>query len=317
MGLWLVLFLIEHLLTNSQAALWVGENGQGFVRMVNGLHNLPYLQVIEITLLGIPILIHLVWGVKYLFTAKSNSRSSDGTKPSLPEYGRNRAYTWQRITSWILLFCIIGHVVKFRFLEYPASVQEGSKASYFIRVSLDNGLYTVADRLGVKLYDQKAVVNEVNALKNREAEGAFLEAAQETFLNESSEEQVAYNEQKALLLASKQKLQEKAQWVTALANVHLSKGDVVAVCKDFGTATLLAVRDVFKNPIYVVLYTIFVLAACFHAFNGLWTFMITWGWILKAAAQKKMVTFCIAIMLMIACLGLAAVWGTYWVNLRY
>ena len=31
MGLWLVLFLGEHLLTNSQAALWLGDNGKGFV----------------------------------------------------------------------------------------------------------------------------------------------------------------------------------------------------------------------------------------------------------------------------------------------
>lgn len=49
MGLWLVLFLIEHLLTNSQAALWLGDNGRGFVNMVNAIHNLPYLEVIELT----------------------------------------------------------------------------------------------------------------------------------------------------------------------------------------------------------------------------------------------------------------------------
>ena len=42
MGLWLVLFLMEHLLTNSQAALLLGDNGKMFVQMVNGLHNLPF-----------------------------------------------------------------------------------------------------------------------------------------------------------------------------------------------------------------------------------------------------------------------------------
>src|SRR5579872_5440533 len=131
-GLWFVLFLIEHLLTNSQAALWVGDNGQGFVRMVNMLHNLPYLHEIEIFLLGVPILVHMVWGVKYLFTSKMNSMRSDGSKPALPEYARNHAYTWQRITSWILLFAVFGHVVKFRFLEYPSSVLEGSKTLYLM-----------------------------------------------------------------------------------------------------------------------------------------------------------------------------------------
>src|ERR1700733_2092312 len=78
MGLWLVLFLIEHLLVNSQAALILGENGKGFVEMVNKIHGLPFLKAIEFVLLGIPFLIHMVWGVKYLFTAKSNAHKTKG-----------------------------------------------------------------------------------------------------------------------------------------------------------------------------------------------------------------------------------------------
>ena len=69
-GLWLVLFLIEHLFINSQAALWIGDEGAGFVRAVNALRDLPYLHVIEIFLLGVPFVIHGVWGVQYLMTAK-------------------------------------------------------------------------------------------------------------------------------------------------------------------------------------------------------------------------------------------------------
>ncbi len=61
-GIWLVLFLIEHLFTNSQAALYIGDDGLGFVSSVNWLKNLPYLQVIEIFLLGVPFLIHGIWG---------------------------------------------------------------------------------------------------------------------------------------------------------------------------------------------------------------------------------------------------------------
>ena len=45
MGLWLVLFLIEHLFTNSQAALLIGDNGSGFVKAVNALKSLPYFQL--------------------------------------------------------------------------------------------------------------------------------------------------------------------------------------------------------------------------------------------------------------------------------
>ena len=90
MGLWLALFLTEHLLTNSQAALLLGDNGGGFVRMVNLIHDLPYLPAIELFLIGTPILIHAVWGIKYLFTSKSNAKGSDGSKPALKEYKRNK-----------------------------------------------------------------------------------------------------------------------------------------------------------------------------------------------------------------------------------
>src|SRR5579872_2565645 len=78
-GLWIVLFLTEHLLTNSQAALWIGDDGNGFVRMVNFIHDLPYLQVIEVLLIGIPLLFHMVLGVKYLWSGKFNSTKSNGS----------------------------------------------------------------------------------------------------------------------------------------------------------------------------------------------------------------------------------------------
>src|SRR5476649_2758897 len=87
MGLWLVLFLFEHLLTNSQAALLLGDNAKGFVELVNALHNLPYLQAIEIFLLGVPIAIHAVLGIKYLFTSKMNAHKTDGSKPDMRQYG--------------------------------------------------------------------------------------------------------------------------------------------------------------------------------------------------------------------------------------
>ena len=207
MGLWFVLFLVEHLLTNSQAALWLGDNGRGFVDMVNAIHNLPYLEVIELTLLGVPILLHMVLGVKYLFTAKSNSGSSDGSVPHMP-LRRNRAYSWQRITSWILLICVIGHVVKFRFLNYPETLTLGKDTYYAVKVTLDDGLYTVADRLNVTLYNNEAIASEKNGLDARKAEVALLEVA-EGLKNEKIDPWTGpvaqdYNAQKAMLLNSAQ-----------------------------------------------------------------------------------------------------------------
>ncbi len=252
-GLWFVLFLIEHLLTNSQAALWLGDNGQGFVRMVNGLHNLPYLQVIEITLLGFPILLHVILGIRYLFTAQFNITKGDGSKPYLPR-ARNYAYTLQRITSWILLVCLVVHVVKFRFWEYPHSVQSGVEKLYWVKIETDAGLSGVAKRLGVELYDAEALPS-------------FAETA-------------------------------------------LQPAERLAVTPDFGTATLLTVRDTFKSPFYIAFYTLFVLAACFHAFNGFWTFLVSWGWVLKMAAQRAWVTVSVVLMLLMLFLGLSAIYGS-------
>ncbi len=319
MGLWIVLFLMEHLLTNSQAALWLGDDGKGFVEMVNAIHNLPYLEVIEIMLIGVPIFIHACWGVKYLLTARFNSNRSDGSAPHLP-LGRNQAYTWQRITSWILLIGIVLHVAKFRFLEYPNKVHVGDQTVYLVDISMDNGLYTLADRLNIVLFDANAVAKERVALDARGKERTLLEVAKriegEKFNPWTGPVAQEYNSQKALVLGSAQNYQAHLNFVQALETEKLSPGHVIACAKEFGTASLLAVRNTFKNPIYIALYTIFVIAACFHACNGFWTFLITWGWVLKMAAQRAWVMVSIVFMAVLLFLGLIAVWGTYWINLR-
>ena len=308
-GLWIVLFLLEHLITNSQAALLLGESGKGFVRMVNALHNLPYLHEIELVLLGIPFAIHMVWGVRYALSAKNIVSKGDGRAPAMG-YGRNRAYSWQRITSWLLLVLVILHVVKFRFLEYPHTVNAGSSPTYFVRVNMDSGLYTVASRLGVTLYDAE----ELKGLE-REARStaALMAAADEIRMREGSDQ---YNRQDALILQSAQSYAEKRNLYEGLSSLAPGPDQVVAASDSFGTCSLLTVRDTFKNPWWGVVYTIFVLSAVFHAFNGLWTSMLTWGWMVRYGAQKGAVKFCIGLMVLIGFLGLAAVWGTYYLNLR-
>lgn len=236
----MALYLFEHLLTNAQAARYLGENGQGFIDSVNWIHSLPFLKAIEILLLGVPIAIHLIWGIRYLFTAAPNSFNTNGTKPALPEYPRNHAYTWQRITSWILVFGLIGHVIQMRFIDYP-DIDSGKK-TYSVRVEKDPALAALAERLNVKLE------------------------------------------------------QRNGQWI--------------AVAKDFGTADLLVVRETFKMPVMIALYTIFVLSACFHGYNGLWTAMITWGVTLTERSQMWMRRVATLLMILVAFFGLSAIFGT-------
>ncbi|PIS03269.1 MAG: succinate dehydrogenase [Chlamydiae bacterium CG10_big_fil_rev_8_21_14_0_10_42_34] len=247
MGLWLVLYLIVHLIVNSQAALWLGDDGSGFVQMVNSLESLPYLQVIEITLIGIPLAIHGYWGVLRAFKAKTNSGSTDGSSPSM-KYGRSKAFTWQRLTSWVLLFGIIAHVIQMRFVDMPDKIRVDNQEMHVVHIKDDPGIESLAKRIGV--------------------------------------------------------------------TIKKDGSNITASAATPGKVILLTVRETFKSPLMCVLYTIFVLAAAFHAFNGFWTSLITWGALLSYRSQKAFLPICWVGVGMLAFLGLAAIWGSYWINLR-
>ncbi|PIS00392.1 MAG: hypothetical protein COT84_07745, partial [Chlamydiae bacterium CG10_big_fil_rev_8_21_14_0_10_35_9] len=152
-GLMIVLYLVEHLTVNSQAALWLGSDGYGFIRLVNLIHSLPFLQVLEIVLIGIPILFHGIIGIKYALTSKNNSMGFQKSKPIL-SYGRNRAFSWQRITSWILVVGIVGHVVQMRFLDCPQKAVVNNEKQYLVKLNFDEGLYSLSDRLDVEIFDR-------------------------------------------------------------------------------------------------------------------------------------------------------------------
>lgn len=293
-GLWLVIFLFIHLLTNSQAALLIGDDGIGFIKSANDLEALPYLRVLEIIFLAIPFGVHMVWGIQYLWTGKFNSFNTDGSAPALPEYPRNQAYTWQRITSWILLVLITAHVIHMRFMEAPISVQKGSEKLFIVRVGNDAGLYPLAARLGVTLYDAHQVGKQT----------------QHTFTSSVPEAETP----QALMAA--QRIHHEQEWIAALQKLPLASNQVIAIAKNFGTAELLMVRETFKTLPMLILYTLLVLSACFHGFNGMWTFMITWGVTLSPSSQRLMRHVSNGLMFLVTFLGLAAIWGTYFINLK-
>jgi len=230
MGLWLVLYLTYHLLVNSQAALLFGGDASGFVRMVNTLESLPYLHFVEALFIGVPLVGHGVWGVKRALEAKTNR---------LP-YERNRAFGWQRVTSWILLVGVVGHVVQMRFVYQPRVDKQGK---YWVGVTADEKLGGIAEKLGA----------EVSPMQD---------------------------------------------------------GKVRVISSTPGPAMLFMVRDTFKSGWMRALYTVFVVSAGFHAFNGFWTALITWGAILSYRSQRAMIPVGWVGALVLSLLGLAAIWGS-------
>ena len=229
-GLGITLYLIEHLFVNSQAPF---SNGSDFINSVNGIQALPYLRIIEVSLIGIPLLFHAIYGLIYARQAAYDSMRTDGSTPALPQYARNQAFTWQRLTSYILLVGILLHVYHMRFANYP----EEEANAFYVPVS-----HTVdTQHLDVQL--------------------------------------------------------------------ETRNGEHVAKTKDFGTAELIVVRETFKSPFMMGLYTLLVLAACFHGFNGLWTFCLSWGVIVSERAQKITLRICYGLMFLITLCGLIAIYG--------
>ena len=315
MGLGLVLFLLEHLFTNSQAALYFGNEGSGFITLINGIYNIPGLVAVEVALIGVPLLVHMIWGIKYALTSRPNSFSNDGSRPALPQYRRNRAYTLQRITSWILLVGIILHVAQMRFIESPATAQLGSEKYYMIELSLDSGLYPLAVRQDVQLYDAAAINEQRGFVAQHLAEHPQLlpsiERLKELVRQRGATPNAPFSESFLEVVSQAVNIGQLQLWVQALEAHSLDEGEVLAVSTQPGVVWLLKIRDTFKSVWMRILYTIFVIAACFHAFNGLWTALITWGALLSSRAQTQMALVAKGMFVLLSLMGLAAIWATY------
>ena len=293
-GLFFVLFLIEHMLTNSTAALFVSEEGSEFVHAVNFLQSLPYLPLIEFFLLAVPIAIHALLGVLYYMEARFNSFPSNGSKPSLP-FTRNYFFTWQRITALILVVGVIAHVISMRFIQKPTPLDTTPETKYVVTVTADPGLLSLEPQLKLMLITPHTLPDILSTMQQSELALAIPPI--------SEIDRAYYQERLATQRAS-------------LAALHPTEEQWGVVTQDFGTAMLLVVRDNFKIPWVCVLYTIFTLAACFHAGFGLWTFAISWGISLNELGRQAVGVISYFLAFALAVGGLACIWMTYWVTLK-
>ena len=113
------------------------------------------------------------------------------------------------------------------------------------------------------------------------------------------------------LQQSLQKFGLMREHINGLESRKINSNEVIAVSKSFGSLELLSVRETFQSVIMCLLYSVFVAAAVFHGFNGLWTFLITWGLILSRRAHSTGKTFSIGLMFIVGFLGFMSIWGTF------
>jgi succinate dehydrogenase / fumarate reductase cytochrome b subunit len=101
------IFLLEHFYTNSKAL----AGPDGFNSAVKDLQAIPYILLVEIGGIFIPLIYHAVYGMVITIEARPNNLHYP--------YSRNWFYTIQRVTGVILFFFITFHVLNFRFGLIP------------------------------------------------------------------------------------------------------------------------------------------------------------------------------------------------------
>jgi len=101
------IFVLEHFYTNSKAI-----NGAGaFNEAVKDLQAIPYILLVEIGGIFIPLIYHAVYGLVITMESRPNNLNYP--------YPRNWFYLIQRTTGVILFFFILFHVLNFRFGLIP------------------------------------------------------------------------------------------------------------------------------------------------------------------------------------------------------
>ena len=92
------LFLLEHLITNSFAM----QGAASFDEKIAALQSFPYLTLIEIVFIAIPLIFHTVFGLYFVYLARNNVLDY--------KYFRNWMFYLQRATALIAFVYVVYHV---------------------------------------------------------------------------------------------------------------------------------------------------------------------------------------------------------------
>lgn len=101
------MFFFVHIWTNSTAL----NGAKVFNEHVQAIHDMPYLLLIEIFGIFVPLVFHSVYGILISAEAKPNVLNYN--------YGRNWFYIFQRATGIFLFFFLLFHILNFRFGLIP------------------------------------------------------------------------------------------------------------------------------------------------------------------------------------------------------
>jgi succinate dehydrogenase / fumarate reductase, cytochrome b subunit len=140
------LFMAEHLLTNSTAIL----GSDSYNEKVRMIQSIPFLPLLEIFLIAIPLIFHAGYGIYLALISKTNTQ--------VYKYERNLLFFLQRVTGITTLIFIIYHVWSFRI----APAISGTEVDFHLVDShLENGFILFFYFVGVA----GAVFHFVNGIR--------------------------------------------------------------------------------------------------------------------------------------------------------
>lgn len=103
-------FMVFHLFTNARAL-----KGQGsFDKGVGDIQELPFLPVLEIGLIMLPLLFHALYGVKLAFEARPNTTKYP--------YNRNWMFVAQRVTGILAFAFIVWHLSEYWYPKWAGKL---------------------------------------------------------------------------------------------------------------------------------------------------------------------------------------------------
>lgn len=130
-------FFVVHALANFQAF----ERGpEGFQKAVGFINGMPLVFLLEIILIYIPLLFHGIYGLYVAYQSNSNLGRF--------KYGRNWAFTAQRITGVITFVFVFWHVYQTRIQVYLGFITHEELGTTMHLISTNN-FYFIAYLIGV------------------------------------------------------------------------------------------------------------------------------------------------------------------------
>lgn len=90
---------------------------------------------------------------------------------------------------------------------------------------------------------------------------------------------------------------------------HVVKARILPAMTPMGRETWQGMREALHEPITLTVYILGLIGISYHLAEGLWTFLITWGFTVTPAAQRRSEYLAVAFMLALLCMSGLSIYG--------